>query len=78
MKQHIKRWSWRLLRLVVIAAAVGYIIWKVDWNDQATLLDALGVEGDFAGSGMRVVATNEHRVNRDRAGGHGSPHSSSF
>src|SRR5215813_6968809 len=61
MKHHIKRWTWRLVRLAVIAAALGYIIWKVDWQDQATLkagnrkVPALAVEKDAQGVERRVL-----------------------
>lgn len=39
MRQHLKTWGLRLLKLAVIAAALAYIVWKVDWNDTVTLSD---------------------------------------
>lgn len=37
MKHHIKKWSFHLLKLVVVCLALAYIAWKVDWENGATL-----------------------------------------
>src|SRR5437870_3542872 len=61
MTRHLKRWAWGGVRLAVIAAALGYIVWKVDWQDQATLkagsrkVKALDVEKDSRGVERRVL-----------------------
>ncbi|MEE8169736.1 MAG: lysylphosphatidylglycerol synthase transmembrane domain-containing protein [Phycisphaerae bacterium] len=39
MKQMLKKWLWRLMRVAVISAAIAFIVYKVDWHDHAVLAD---------------------------------------